>query len=90
VFVFAGALALLWVLVAATMRRPNHLSTRVVQVGNRSAADADRLAGRLRQVPGVAEALVVPEEGLAYLKVDSKIFDRAEAESVAGGTFEPG
>lgn len=38
---------------------------------------------------GVAEALVVPEEGLAYLKVDSKTFDRAKAESVAGATLEP-
>jgi MFS family permease len=88
VFVFTGALALLWVLVAATMRRPNHLVTRMVRVGNPSAADAERLAARLRQVPGVAEALVVPEEGLVYVKVDSRTFDRAEAELVAGGTFE--
>jgi hypothetical protein len=58
-------------------------------VGDRSAADADRLSARLRQVPGVAEALVVPEEGLAYLKVDSKTFDRAKAELVAGATLEP-
>jgi MFS family permease len=88
VFIFAGALAGLWLLAAATMRRPSHLTTRVVRVGNRSAADSDRLSTQLRQVPGVAEALVVPEEGLAYLKVDSKVFDRAKAESVAGATCE--
>ena len=84
VFIPACALAVLWLLAAATMRRPSHLTTRLVRVGERSAADAQRLAERLRQVPGVAEALVVPEEGLAYLKVDSKIFDRAEAESACG------
>ena len=84
VFAFAGVLAALWLLAAATMHRPSHLATRVVRVGNRSAADADRLSAQLRQVPGVAEALVVPEEGLAYLKVDSRVFDRAKAESVAG------
>jgi MFS family permease len=83
VFTLACALALLWLLIAATMRRPSHLTTRVVRVGDRVAADADRLAARLRQVPGVAEALVVPEEGLAYLKVDSRVFDRAAAESAA-------
>ena len=86
VFVFACALGALWLLAAATMRRPSHLTTRVVRIGNRSAADADRLSAQLRHVPGVAEALVDAEEGLAYLKVDSKIFDRAQAESVAGAT----
>ena len=89
VFLLAAALALLWLLIAATMRRPSHLTTRVVRVGDRSAADAERLSARFRQMPGVAEALVVPEEGLAYLKVDSKIFDRAAAESLAAATFEP-
>jgi MFS family permease len=90
VFILAGALAVLWLFVAGTMRRPSHFATRVVRVGDCSKADADRLSARLRQVPGVADALVIPEEGLAYLKVDSKTFDRARAESVAGATVEPG
>ena len=88
VFTLACALAVSWLLAAASMRRPSHLTTRVVRVGDRSTAEADRLSVRLCQVPGVAEALVVPEEGLAYLKVDSKIFDRTKAESVAGATAE--
>jgi MFS family permease len=88
VFIFACALGGLWLLAALSMRPPGHLTTRVVRVGSRAAADADRLAAQLREVPGVAEALVVPEEGLAYLKVDSKVFDRARAESVAGTTCE--
>jgi YajR YAM domain len=70
------------------MRRPSHLTTRVVRLRDCSAADKDALSARLHQVPGVAEALVVPEEGLAYLKVDSKTFDRAKAELVAGATRE--
>ena len=44
---------------------------------------ADSLAARLRQVPGVAEAVVIAEEKLAYLKVDSKSFDAKLAESLA-------
>lgn len=88
VFTFAGILAAIWLVAAATMRRPSHLASRVVRVGARSAADADRLSAQLRQVPGVAEVLVVPEEGLAYLKVDSRVFDRAKAESVAGADYE--
>jgi MFS family permease len=87
VFFFACALGALWLLVAATMRRPSHLSTRLVRIGNRSAADAERLAAQLRQLPGVAEALIDAQEGVAYLKVDSKVFDRAQAESLAGANY---
>ena len=87
VFEAAGALALLWLLAAATMRRPSYLTTRLVRIG--SGADAGRLSARLLQVPGVAEAVVVPEEGVAYLKVDSKRFDKQQAETVAGRAAVP-
>jgi len=90
VFTFISALAVLWLIVAGTMRPPNHLTTRVVRVAHCSAAEAARLSARLREVPGVAEALVIPEEGFAYLKVDAKTFDRAQAEAVVGVTVEPG
>lgn len=85
VFLLTAALALVWLLAAATMRQPSYLTTRLVHVADGKARDAERLAARLRQVPGVAEAVVIAEEGLAYLKVDSKAFDAAKAEAVAGG-----
>ena len=88
VFLFTGALAVLWLLAAASMRPPSYLTTRVVPIGTPAPADLERLSARLRQVEGVAEAVIVPEEGVAYLKVDSKRFDRARAESVAAAGFE--
>lgn len=81
VFAWSGALALLWLAVAATMRRPSYLTTRLIRI--RSGADAEQLADRLRQLPGVAEAVVIAEDDLAYLKVDSKVFDVAMAQSLA-------
>ena len=84
VFALTAALALLWLLAAATMRQPSYLTTRLVPIGDGQAGDAESLAARLRQVPGVAEAVVIAEEKLAYLKVDSKSFDAAKAEAVAG------
>jgi MFS family permease len=83
VFALTAALALLWLLAAATMAQPSYLTTRLVPVGDGEVGDAT-LAARLRQVPGVAEAVVIAEEKLAYLKVDSKSFDAAMAASVAG------
>jgi hypothetical protein len=63
------------------MKQPSYLTTRLVAVGE--GADADALAARLRQVPGVAEAVVIVEDKLAYLKVDSRSFDAKLAESLA-------
>jgi predicted MFS family arabinose efflux permease len=86
VFAVTAALALLWLLAAATMAQPSYLTTRLVPIGDGHGGDAESLAARLRQVPGVAEAVVIAEEKLAYLKVDSKSFDAAMAESVAGAS----
>jgi len=81
VFALTAAVALAWLLAAATMKQPSYLTTRLVAIGD--GADADTLAARLRQVPGVAEAVVIVEEKLAYLKIDSKSFDAKLAESLA-------
>src|SRR5208283_3027522 len=83
VFALTAAIALLWLLAAATMAQPSYLTTRLVSIANGRAGDAESLAAKLRQVPGVAEAVVIAEEQLAYLKVDSKRFDAAMAESLA-------
>ena len=41
-------------------------------------------------MPGVAEAVVIAEEKLAYLKVDSKTFDSAIAAHLAGAPYPLG
>jgi len=84
VFALTAALALVWLMAAATMKQPSYLTTRLVPIGDAQSGDPAGLAARLRQVPGVAEAVVIAEEKLAYLKVDSKSFDAAMAASLAG------
>ena len=84
VFVFTAALALCWLLAAATMAPPSYLTTRLVPIADDKAADVASLAARLRQVPGVAEAVVIADEKLAYLKVDSRVFEAAKAEALTG------
>ncbi len=84
VFVMTAVLSLLWLAAAATMARPSYLTTRLVRISDAQAARAEALAAKLRQMPGVAEAVVVAEEKLAYLKVDAKAFDAAKVEALAG------
>ena len=83
VFVWTGVLALLWLLVAATMKQPSYLTTKLIRIG--AVGDAEQLVDRFKQLPGVADAVVYAEEKMAYLKVDSKVFDAERASSLAAG-----
>jgi len=84
VFALTTAIALVWLIAAATMAQPSYLTTRLLPLADGKAGDAESLAAKLRQVPGVAEAVVIAGENLAYLKVDAKSFDAALADSLAG------
>ena len=82
VFALTAVLALAWLAAAATMAQPSYLTTRLVPIGDGHADDAESLAAKLRRVPGVAEVVIIAEEKLAYLKVDSKFFDAAMAQAL--------
>ena len=51
------------------MRPPASLTRRVLGVGQMSREEANDLGERLAAVPGVTEAVVVADEGAAYLKL---------------------
>jgi MFS family permease len=84
VFVLTTVLAVIWLMAAAGMAQPSYLTTRLVPIAEDKLSNAAGLAAKLRQVPGVAEAVIIAEEGVAYLKVDTKTFDAGRAEAVAG------
>jgi len=84
IFALTTALALIWLLTAAGMAQPSYLTTRLLPLAGTKAADAVDLAAKLRQVPGVVEAVIVADENLIYLKVDAKSFDATMAEALAG------
>ncbi|HRD67197.1 MAG TPA: MFS transporter [Candidatus Competibacter sp.] len=75
VFAFTTFGALAWLLVAWSMANPRHLSSYLLNVGNLDETEARLLASRLSEVQGVAEAVVVAAEGVAYLKVDRHVLD---------------
>jgi MFS family permease len=77
VFLFDIAVLLVWLYLAATMRSPRYLSSYILRVGPLDAAQARELSNELTAVQGVAEAVVLVEDGTAYLKVDSKALDEA-------------
>jgi MFS family permease len=76
VFMMCATLAVVWFFVAATMQSPRYLSSHLVRVGPIDEARARQLVGELTRVTGVAEAVVIAEDEIAYLKVDLHALDR--------------
>jgi predicted MFS family arabinose efflux permease len=70
-----GAAALVWVVIAAGMRPPSYLSSHMIHLGDVESGQAARLSAELAAIRGVAEAVVVAEDGVAYLKIDRRILD---------------
>ncbi len=82
VFAFGVALAGLWGVIALGMKPPRPASSLLVNLDLADPGQAARLTRRLRRLPGVVEAVVVPDEGVAYLKVDRRRFDRKQLDTL--------
>ncbi|MFP3873739.1 MAG: MFS transporter [Thiohalophilus sp.] len=75
-FLFNMALAGIWLLLVLSMRQPSYYTSQLLNVGNLNAQQAEELVRKLSAVPGVIEAIIVAEEGVAYLKVDKPKLDQ--------------
>ena len=71
--------ALVWLVIAFGMKKPRQLSTYLLNLeGNTSIKEEQLLA-----IPGVAEAAIIVEDGIAYLKVEKHILDEEKLLSFA-------
>lgn len=75
VFLMNMFLALMWLALVWRMPQPDYHSSYLLNVGKMDEGQAEQLAGQLTDISGVAEALVIAAEGVAYLKVDLKHLD---------------
>jgi MFS family permease len=82
IFMCAAAGALVWLGLAATMVPPPKLATLIHPVSATTPDEVAALTRQLAGLPGVAEAVVVAEEGVAYLKVDRRLFDASQLTGV--------
>ncbi|MBD3609183.1 MAG: MFS transporter, partial [Gammaproteobacteria bacterium] len=76
VFYFDVAVLSVWLLVAMTMKHPRYLVSQLIKVKVENEEQARRLSVELTGVRGVAEAVIIVEDGIAYLKVDKRALDR--------------
>ena len=74
-FAYGIVLAAVWLLLALTMQQPRYLNSYLLNLGAVDESERQALTERLISVRGVEEAVIVPDEGIAYLKVDSESLD---------------
>lgn len=83
VFTFSAGLAGIWFLFAVTMQKPRYLASYLLNVGSLNQNEASLLTQRLLQIAGVAEAVIVIEDEIAYLKIDQRQVDYSVLEKCA-------
>ncbi len=79
VFMFLSVLILVWFYVTLSMEPPKFLQSQVIKfsplMGVESKKASLSAVEALLKIKGVEEAVVLGEEGLAYLKVDKSLLD---------------
>ncbi|MBT7306794.1 MAG: MFS transporter [Gammaproteobacteria bacterium] len=82
VFLVTGIIAIFWLLLALSMKRPQTVKTRLVRTAEIDEVQAILLAKKYQAVAGVTEAVVIAEDRVAYLKIDEKSLDQEQLESI--------
>lgn len=82
VYVFCFILGVIWLALAATMKKPDQVATRMVNISsylkNKNKTQIQELEQDIMQIPGVKQIKILIEDGIAYLKVDSKNLDESK------------
>ncbi|SEF38722.1 MFS transporter [Nitrosomonas ureae] len=83
-YLFCGSLLMVWLVLAATMKSPAAVRSRMYPVGEMDIDQSRELSRQLAAISGVNEALVLVNERVAYLKVDMKGFDEKKVIQLLG------
>lgn len=83
VFQLSILVGLVWWLVAFGMQQPGRYSSRLLQFPEITEEQASLVTEKLNSVEGVVEAVVVAEDGVAYLKVEKHRLDQQALARIA-------
>jgi MFS family permease len=81
VLLFGAGMAVLWLLFAFGMKAPEPLKPRLINIRNMPGSSAE-ISELFYRIAGVREVVIAPDEGVAYLKVDSKKLDKEALEAM--------
>jgi MFS family permease len=83
VFGFGVVVVLIWLGLAVTMQAPPMIARREYFIG--PDLDVETIRAELAALPGVREAVVLPDKRMAYLKVNLERWDEQRARQLLGG-----
>ncbi len=78
IFGLCAFIGLAWLIYAITMQQPPYLSTMILELKQSFTSNYSELNQCLQAQPGIAEFAVLPDEGIAYLKINQKIINKHE------------
>ncbi len=81
-FLLITCLMVCWLIISLGMKNTGKIRTHVLSVKVEGGNEAEKLASRLIALTGVIEAVVVPEEKTAYLKVNHQEFELSQAHAL--------
>jgi predicted MFS family arabinose efflux permease len=85
VFFLCAALAIVWLLLASSMPKPHHVSTRLLSTQHLSLSQAEVLLLQLSALNGVTDSAFSAEERTIYLKIDRQLFNENDLTSLNVG-----
>lgn len=76
VYLMSAVVLLVWLAIMLPAKPPKLLDTEVIRLSPEMSRDIDNVVQQLGKITGVAEAIVVADQGVVYLKVNREILDR--------------
>ncbi len=80
VFIFGVIIAVLYLIVAISLPKPDFFKSQVLKLGKDFLKDVETTTLQLLAVNGVKQAAISAEEGIAYIKIDTQTIDNTKLE----------
>ncbi|MCL4114703.1 UNVERIFIED_CONTAM: hypothetical protein GTU68_053582 [Idotea baltica] len=81
VFTFGAIIALLFLVVAISLPKPDYFKTQLVKLSEEFLVNIDATTKQLLSIDGVKQAAISLDEGVAYLKIDKLELDPIKLDS---------
>jgi len=89
VYLLVSLVCLVWLFVAKSMSRPSNETGMTLQFSKLSNEIAETVSDKLSEVVGVEGVVVIPEDGVAYLKVNKLQLNYQQLDDVMDCFKEP-
>ena len=80
----SATLILVWLVLAARMKEPRYVASYVLRLANLVPKNSEALRAAVAKIPGVIDVAMVPDERVAYLRIDRATVDEKQLRAFSG------